>query len=292
MIPTFITVGFWGVLGSIALILGAIIGYHFNISEKIVAAITAVSAGILSSAVCFELIFESYSYGGFYPTITGFIIGVLAFTVMDYTLNHLNKKYFKNPLKNSEYYSFDYKNNHNDENAYYNKKKNSSLKKFKNKIKGFFIHKYQKPFNKYQIESMVTVSGALLDGIPESVAIGLVLIIGGPISLAMVAAVFISNTFEGILSTKNMKLSGWRKKSIFSVWIFVTIITGISAMLGYIIFSQTDHHILSFALAMAAGALISMIADVLLPESYKITHEFTGLFMALGFLLSFILSHL
>jgi ZIP family zinc transporter len=63
-------------------------------------------------------------------------------------------------------------------------------------------------------------------------------------------------------------------------------------MLGYIIFSQTDHHILSFALAMAAGALISMIADVLLPESYKTAHEFTGLFMALGFLLSFILSHL
>ncbi|MDR0911226.1 MAG: ZIP family zinc transporter [Methanobrevibacter sp.] len=270
---------FWGIIGSSALILGAVIGYYLKISEKLIAALSALSAGILSSAVCFELLYESYSYGGFYPVITGFFIGVIAFTTIDYSLHHLNKRYLKN------------KNNLNIAKYLKNEEKRKKKENISNKLSSFLPHNY-KTFNKYQIQSLVTIAGALLDGIPESIAIGLVLIIGGPISMAMVIAVFISNSFEGITSATNMKLGGWNKKFIFGVWIFITIATGLSAMLGYTIFSQTDHHILSFALAIAAGALISMIADVLLPEAYEKTHEFTGFLMALGFLLSFILSHL
>jgi len=132
----------------------------------------------------------------------------------------------------------------------------------------------------------------MLDGIPEALAIGLVLIIGGPISLAMIIAVFVANTLEGASSAVNMKLGGWKKGSIFGVWIMVTALSAISAVIGFSMFSHTDHHILSGALAVAAGALLSMIADVLLPEAFNETHEFTGLLMALGFLFSFILSHL
>jgi ZIP family zinc transporter len=252
MIPTYIQAGLWGIIGSFALVIGSFFGYKFNIPKKVIATITAFSAGILISTVCFELLFEAYTYGGFPSTVYGFILGVVLFTVIDIIVNHFNFKFHRNKYN------------------YLNKSY----------------------FNKYQIQSFLTVAGVLLDSIPESFAIGLVLIIGGPISMALIIAVAIANLFEGASGSTNMKLGGWSQKSIFLVWISVIILTAISAMSGYSIFSHTDHHILSGALAIAAGALLSMIADVMLPEAYIETHEFTGLIMSIGFLLSFVLSHI
>jgi ZIP family zinc transporter len=135
------------------------------------------------------------------------------------------------------------------------------------------------------------VASVLIEGIPDALAIGLILIIGGPISIALVISIFLANLFEGLSGAESMKLGKWGKKSIFHVWILVVLLSPICAMLGYIIFSNTDHHILSLALGISSGAIISMIADTMLPQAFNETQEFTGTIMGLGFLTSFILSH-
>jgi ZIP family zinc transporter len=305
---TIFQVAIWGIMGSVALVLGASIGYYFKIPKKILAATTAFSAGILISAVCFELLFEAYAYGGAEPTVTGFVIGVVAFTLVDVIINHFAiKKHQKNQSNTFNNYNIDtdssFGNSNINENINENINGNINGNIERNScniankgiygcFQNVYHHRYRLSFNKYHVESFVTVAGAMLDGIPEALAIGLVLIIGGPISLAMIIAVFVANTLEGASSAVNMKLGGWKKGSIFGVWIMVTALSAISAVIGFSMFSHTDHHILSGALAVAAGALLSMIADVLLPEAFNETHEFTGLLMALGFLFSFILSHL
>ncbi|MDR2545113.1 MAG: hypothetical protein LBD03_06170 [Methanobrevibacter sp.] len=289
MILNYLQVILLGILGSISLIIGAFFGYRFNISKKVIAITLAFTTGILTSAVCFDLLVEAYYYGGFEPMITGFFVGVTIFTLVDLILNHFSIKEHKNlkASKNSDNLDSVYLDSDNDESI-----NNSSFNKLKSGLLNVYSHKYKKSFNKYQIESIITIIGALLDGIPESIAIGLILIIGGPISVSLLIAVFIANLFEGISSSRNMKLGGWSGKSIFKVWTFVLILSAFSTLLSYTMFSHTDHHILSGALGVAAGALISIVADVLLPDAYSETHEFTGFLMALGLLVSFILSHL
>jgi ZIP family zinc transporter len=290
MILNYLQVILLGILGSISLIIGAFFGYRFNISKKIIAITLAFTTGTLTSAVCFDLLVEAYYYGGFEPMITGFFVGVMIFTLADLILNHFSiKEHYdlKASKSNSDNLDSVYLDSNNNENI-----NNSSFNALKSGLLNVYSHKYKKSFNKYQIESIITIIGALLDGIPESLAIGLILIIGGPISVSLLIAVFIANLFEGISSSRNMKLGGWSGKSIFKVWTFVLILSALSTLFSYTVFSHTDHHILSGALGVAAGALISIIADVLLPDAYSETHEFTGFLMALGLLVSFILSHL
>lgn len=132
--------------------------------------------------------------------------------------------------------------------------------------------------------------GAVLDGIPESVAIGLTIITGGLVSLATVVAVFISNIPEGVSSSVGMKNMGWSKKSIFSLWFIIAVISGLASLAGYSIFSKFPPDVNAATMALAAGALLTMIADTMLPEAFAKTHEYTGLIVALGFILSFMLA--
>jgi len=275
IIPGFIIAALWGAIGSFALLIGGFFGYKFNISKKIIAITAAFSSGMLISAVCFELLFKSYSYGDIYSTSIGFAIGVILFTTMDAIVH----KFSIEKSKNKEILKEDFKN---------------TRKTNKNDINNLNIlkHRYNQYFNKYQIKGLTTVFGATLDGIPESIAIGLIYFIGGPISIVLLSTIFVANLFEGASASLNMKLGGWKAKEIFKIWTLVILLTTTSAMLSYIIFSHTDKHLLSAVLAMAAGGFIAMIADTLLPEAYDEMQELTGLIMGIGFLISFVLSHL
>jgi ZIP family zinc transporter len=76
------------------------------------------------------------------------------------------------------------------------------------------------------------------------------------------------------------------------LWFTIAIITSISSLIGYSIFSQLPKDVVAATLALASGALLTMIADTMLPEAFAETHEYTGLIMAFGFLLSFVLSNI
>lgn len=132
--------------------------------------------------------------------------------------------------------------------------------------------------------------GAVLDGIPESVAIGLTIITGGMVSIATVVAVFISNIPEGVSSSVGMKNMGWSKKSIFGLWFAIAVMSGLASLAGYSIFSHFPPDVNAATMALAAGALLTMIADTMLPEAFAKTHQYTGLIVASGFILSFMLA--
>jgi zinc transporter, ZIP family len=277
MIPGYIIASLWGAIGSFALLIGGFFGYRYTISKKVTGVITAFSAGILIAAVCFELLFEATLYGNIYTTSIGFISGVAIFTILDTVINKFTIEKHKEDIIKLE-----------------NDNKNNDKTNIDNNISDLNTvkHKYTHYFNKYQVKGVTALTGALLDGIPESIAIGLLYFIGGPISVALLSAVFISNLIEGTSASFNMKLGGWTRKEVLGIWTFVLILTAVSAMLSYIIFSHTDKHILSGALAVAAGSLLAMIADSLLPEAFNEMHQWTGFIMAVGFLITFILSRL
>ncbi len=134
--------------------------------------------------------------------------------------------------------------------------------------------------------------GALLDGIPESIVIGVSLIAGGAVSWVTVTAVFLSNIPEGLSSAAGMRTSGRKASYIFGLWGVITITSAIAAVLGYALFSHLSVEIIAATTAVAAGAILAMIADTMIPEAFEYTHNFAGLITVFGFLTAFVLSKL
>ncbi|MEG5038358.1 MULTISPECIES: hypothetical protein [unclassified Microcoleus] len=134
--------------------------------------------------------------------------------------------------------------------------------------------------------------GALLDGIPESIVVGVSMISGGAVSWVTVAAIFLSNIPEGLSSAAGMKKAGRSMGYVFGVWGAIAVISGIAALLGYTLFSHFSREIIAATTAVAAGGILAMISDTMIPEAFEETHDFAGLITVGGFLVAFVLSKL
>ncbi|HYI23281.1 MAG TPA: hypothetical protein VEX62_11645 [Candidatus Limnocylindrales bacterium] len=143
-----------------------------------------------------------------------------------------------------------------------------------------------------QDNGLVIAAGALLDGIPESIVIGLSLLYGGTVSAVAVIAIFVSNIPEGMSSAAGMRSAGRRPRYVFGVWIGIAVASGIAAMLGYAVFGGLPVEVTAAMLALAAGGVLAMVADTMIPEAFESAHEFTGLIAVAGFLVAFVLSKL
>ena len=126
----------------------------------------------------------------------------------------------------------------------------------------------------------------ILDGIPESIVIGLGIFEGGSVSLAMLVAVFISNLPESIAGSTGMKASGWSRTRIQLLWLAIAIVCAASTVAGFSLFSNASEHWLSFINAFAGGAILVMIANSMIPEAYEHGGKLAGIFTALGFFVS------
>ncbi len=137
---------------------------------------------------------------------------------------------------------------------------------------------------------MAIAVGALLDGIPESIVIGLSLLGGKGVSMVAVIAVFLSNIPEGLSSAAGMKKAGRSMGYVMGVWLGIALISGLAALLGYSVFQDYSNSVIAATTALAAGAILAMLVDTMIPEAFSETREFAGLLTVLGFLVAFVLS--
>lgn len=129
--------------------------------------------------------------------------------------------------------------------------------------------------------------GALLDGVPESVVLGLGLLGGGSVSSSVLAAVVISNVPEGLSSAAGMKRNGRSAGYVFGVWGGIALASGVAALVGYAALGDAPPEAIAVITAVAAGAILTMIADTMIPEAFERTRTWTGVIASLGFLLAF-----
>jgi zinc transporter, ZIP family len=136
------------------------------------------------------------------------------------------------------------------------------------------------------------VLGIVLDGIPESAVIGLGLLEGTGVSVAVIAAVFLSNLPEAIAATTGLRAGGWTKGRIMGLWTLVALVGGLAALVGYAVFDSAGPRGLAFVLAFAAGAILTMLADTMMPEAFEHGGKQVGLVTTLGFGVAFALTTL
>ena len=129
--------------------------------------------------------------------------------------------------------------------------------------------------------------GALLDGIPESVVLGVSLLGGNGVGVAVLAAIFISNLPEGLSSTAGMKRNERSAGYVFGVWGGIAVASGIAGALGCLALGGAPPEAVAAITAVAAGAILAMIADTMIPEAFERTQLYTGLIATVGFILAF-----
>lgn len=250
--PVWLQAGLWGLLGGSALVLGAAIVFFAKLPQRLIAAVMAIGSGVLISAVAFELMDEAFARGGFDSTAFGFLCGAAIYTAANIYLSRRGAKHRKRSGSNSQ----------------------------------------QKQQDASEGSGLAIAVGALLDGIPESVVIGVSLLGGSGVSLVTVAAIFLSNVPEGLASAAGMRRAGRSPTYIFGVWGSIALASGLAALLGNVALAGASPDVIAATTALAAGAILAMIADTMIPEAFEQTHEYAGLITVIGFLAAFVLSKL
>lgn len=238
----------WGAVGGLALVIGAAIAWFVRVPAKGVAAVMAFGAGVLISALAFDLMEEAADTGGLVPAVGGFLTGAVVYMLANLALARRGARHRK---RSGE----------------------------------------QQPSESEQAGSGTAIAlGALLDGIPESVVLGASLLGGGGVSSAVVAAVFISNLPEGLSSAAGMKRAGRSAVYVFGVWGTIAVVSALAAGAGYLFLGGAAPEVTAVITAVAAGAILTMVADTMIPEAFERAHALTGLIAASGFLLAFAIS--
>jgi ZIP family zinc transporter len=258
--PMAIQAGLWGLLSGSALLLGALIGWYAHLPRRVVAGIMAFGAGVLISALSFELMQEGWEHGGMIPVASGFLLGAVVYTGLNMLLAWNGARH---------------------------RKRSEPGKRVEQSKEAAQRGKPEPASN-----GLALALGALLDGIPESVVIGVSLIEGGKVGMVAVAAVFLSNLPEGLSSAAGMRHEGKTATYTFALWSGIAVIAGISSLVGYLAFAGVAAEAVSFVQALAAGAILAMIVDTMVPEAFEGTHDFAGIISVAGFLTAFGLSKL
>ncbi|SDU76418.1 ZIP family metal transporter [Jiangella alkaliphila] len=235
----------WGLLASSSLIVGALIVMARPLPQRLVALVMAFGAGVLISAVAYDLVEDAFDESNGWVLLTGLTAGALTFYVGDLLIDRLGGA---------------------------DRKRSTGVQ-----AGG---------------AGAAIAFGTVLDGIPESVVLGTTLVAGSGVSVAMLAAVFLSNLPEAMSATAGLLKSGTSRRTILLLWIGTTAVAGVASWAGWYFVGDAGGGTVALVQAFAAGALLTMLTDTMVPEAYDFGGPSTGLVTVLGFSVAFGLSTL
>jgi zinc transporter, ZIP family len=231
----------WGLLAAASLVLGALLAVRFRIPPALIGLVMGFGAGVLISAVAFDLAEEAVNTAtGQDAVIAGIFAGCSVFFAGDWIIDRMGGADRKDAMGAQESGS-----------------------------------------------ALAIVLGTVLDGIPESMVIGLTISQSGEVGAAYLVAVFISNLPESVSSTAGLVAGGWQRSRILWMWISIAAVSGAASLVGYRFFQDAPSDIVAFVLAFAAGAILTMLADTMMPEAYEHGGKLVGVMTTLGFVAAF-----
>jgi zinc transporter ZupT len=289
---------FLGVMCSVSLVIGALLGIYLQMSKRIVGLMAAFGAGALLSALAIELVapsIDAFMRAGsaevrahevrhFFHLVAGACVGGILFVLLDWILvehgGYLRKT------------------------AYLISKVMHERAHLQQQTTPPISHQLptgeelEKKHASHDNAAVAIWLGNLLDGLPESFVVGTVLMASVTASVhagtsvvfwdvlpyTLLAGLFLSNLPEALSSSAQMRMQGMSVQRILIMWLSLVLMTGIAAALGAVMGEWVPHNAMVFIEGLAAGAMLTMICAAMLPEATHLApHNWVGLATLSGF---------
>ena len=240
----------WSFVAMVSALISACIGAVYQPNKQITAVFLAFSCGLLISLLCFDLMQVALDLGGIVAALTGFFLGLCSYVFVNRLLE------------------------------------NRGIRRRCSAGCGG-LSALTEEQQKEKATAMALVFGAALDGIPESISIGIALLDNPLISISVVVAVAVANIPEGLASGAGLRRSGLPLRGIFNIWLVVVIVCVVAAGLAHSTMESAPAALKATVTAFAGGGVLAMTLQTVIPEAYEGTHDSVSLLGGLGFAMAF-----
>ncbi|HNE89335.1 MAG TPA: hypothetical protein PK902_08320, partial [Actinomycetota bacterium] len=133
--------------------------------------------------------------------------------------------------------------------------------------------------------------GMIIDGIPESVAVGLTLHLASVgVSAALVGSIFVAGLPEAIGVAAALLAGGFTLRRILMRFSVVVAVGALSGAIGYQVLVESDPRVIAIVQSIAAGALLVVVVNEMVPIAVRGVQRWAGVLAAAGFVFSAILT--
>ena len=246
---------FWSFVAMLPVVVSAWVGLTFKPSKKVTAYFLAFSSGMLIALLSYDLVEEAFRVSGPYYAVMGLFMGLIAYQFSNYLVSRLG------------------------------------VKRRQSVNCGGIGHLSLEQQNE-RSTALALLIGAALDGIPESMSIGITFLQNPLVSSSVILAVAVANIPEGLASGAGLRRSGMSRTKILFMWSSVVVVCVISAALAWLLMKEAPDAMKGLITAFAGGGVLAMTFQAIIPEAYEEIKDWIGLIAGVGFAIAFLVSHM
>ena len=248
-LPGWLQAASWGLLSASGLLIGAVGGYYMSLNHTTIARVMTFAAGVLLAVVAVDLVINSRGAASLDWTVVGLLGGAAVFSSVNWLLSRRGARHRKRCGECVE-----------------------------------------QPKEEQQPGSGLAIAaGTFLDGVPEGVVLGLGVLHQGAPGMGTVAAFFLANIPEALSSCAGMRRAGRSARYVFGLWIGIALMIGLAAAFAALALRGTGPAVRGTVDAFAAGAILALVSETMIPEAFHDSPQFNGLLLVVGFAVLLIL---
>ena len=248
-LPAWVQATGWALLSAIGLLIGAVGGYYLSLQHTVIARVMTLAAGILLATVAVDLVVNARASATLTLTVAGLLGGATVFSSVNWLISRHGAKHRKRCGECIE-----------------------------------------QPTEEQQPGSGLAIAaGSFLDGVPEGVVLGLSVLHQGTPGIGTVAAFFLGNIPEAMSSSAGMRRAGRSARYVFGVWVGIFLMIGFASAVATLVLRGTGPSVRGTIEAFAAGAILALVSETMIPEAFHGSPQFNGLLLVIGFVALLIL---
>src|SRR5215475_6741357 len=248
-LPGWLQAAGWGIISASGLPIGAVGGYFTPLQHTTIARTMTFAAGLLLAVVAVDLMINARGSVSLHWTVVGMLCGAAIFSSVNWLLSRRG--------------------------AQHRKRCGECVEQPKEE---------QQPGS-----GLAIAAGTFLDGVPEGVVLGLSVLHHGAPGSGTVAGFFLGNIPEALSSSAGMRRAGRSARYVFGVWIGIALMTGVAAAIAGLVLRGTGPAVRGTIEAFAAGAILALVSETMIPEAFHGSPQFNGLLLVVGFVALLIL---
>ena len=252
---TVMDAAFWSFVAMVPVLISAWIGLRFTPGKRLVSRLLALSAGLLIALLSYDLVEVAFQIGGISASLAGFGLGIFVYILANRLIA------------------------------------DGGIGRRHSHACGGLGGLTEEQISERNAATALVI-GATLDGIPESMSIGISFLDNALVSASVILAVAVANIPEGLASGAGLKRSGLKTFKILTIWSIVVFACVLAAVAAHSLMGGLSPFAKAAMTAFAGGGVLAMTLNNVIPEAYEDVHDQISILGGIGFAVAFIVSHL